>query len=89
MGDLRGETSWTIPAHETAQKAGVGLPNIDEPVIDLFAAETGAQLAWTQYLLRPELDKVSPLVNPRITEEIERRIITPFLMRDDWGWAGI
>jgi len=32
------ETFWGIPAHLGAQKAGVGLPDVNEPIIDLFAA---------------------------------------------------
>ena len=39
------ETWWGVPAHLGAQKRGTGLPDVTEPIIDLFAAETGAQLA--------------------------------------------
>ena len=33
-----------MPAHLGAQKARVGLPDVTEPIVDLFAAETAAQL---------------------------------------------
>src|SRR5579863_9049100 len=45
------ETFWGVPAHLGAQKAGVGLPDVSEPIVDLFAAETSSLLAWTLYLL--------------------------------------
>ena len=82
------ESFWGVPAHVGAQKAGSGLPDSAEPIVDLFAAETGESLAWTYYLLGAQLDRVSPLVRPRIRQEIDRRILTPCLERDDFGWMG-
>ncbi len=82
------ESSWCVPAHIRAQRAGMGLPDTTEPIIDLFAAETSALLAWLDYLLGERLDKVSPLVRPRIAREIDARILTPYLQRDDWSWMG-
>ena len=83
------ETYWGVPAHVGVQKAGSGLPDVTEPTVDLFAAETSALLAWTDYLLGPALDKVSPLVRKRIAFEIDRRILTPNLERDDFTWMGL
>lgn len=82
------ESFWGVPAHLGLQEAGPGLPDVTEPAVDLFAAETGALLAWTYYLLKPELDEISPLIAERIEYETDRRILTPFLERDDWGWMG-
>jgi hypothetical protein len=82
------ETFWGVPAHIGAQRRGVGLPDVNEPIIDLFAAETAAQLAWIHYLLAPQLGKVSPLVPDRIGVEIERRMLEPFRRRNDFGWMG-
>ncbi len=82
------ESSWVYPAHIAAQRAGVGLPDVTEPIVDLFSAETGVSLSWTLYLLGPALDKVSPRLRPRLAYEIERRILTPILERDDFGWMG-
>ncbi len=45
------ESTWCVPAHVNFQRSGVGLPDVREPVLDLFAAETAAALAWTVYLL--------------------------------------
>jgi len=41
------ETYWGLPAHLGAQKAGPGLPDYAEPIVDLFAAETSQQVSWT------------------------------------------
>jgi hypothetical protein len=82
------ETFWGVPAHLGAQKAGVGLPDVAEPIVDLFAAETASLLAWTDYLAGDLLAKVSPLVPERIRLEIDRRILTPCLAREDFGWMG-
>ncbi|MFC1558480.1 heparinase II/III family protein [candidate division KSB1 bacterium] len=83
------ETYWGVPAHLSMQNAGSGLPDASEPTIDLFAAETGALLAWTYYLLHLQLDKVSPLICRRIKQEMEKKIISPFMNRDDFWWMGL
>ena len=82
------ETYWGVPAHIHAQKAGVGLPDVAEPTVDLFAAETVSLLSWVDYLIGPGLDTVSPLIRPRILYEAERRILVPCLERDDFHWMG-
>jgi hypothetical protein len=83
------ETYWGVPAHIGAQKRGAGLPDVTEPTVDLFAAETGMLLAWTDYLLGDELDRISPLVRERISYEIQRRILDVNLIRDDFWWMGL
>jgi Heparinase II/III-like protein len=82
------ESFWGIPAHLGAQKAGTGLPDVTEPIVDLFAAETASLLSWTAYLLAPQLTGVSKLIPERIRVETDRRLLTPCLTRDDFGWMG-
>ena len=82
------ETYWGVPAHVGAQKRGSGLPDVKEPTVDLFAAETGMLLAWTYYLLKEPLDGISPLICERIDYEVKRRIIDVNLKRDDFWWMG-
>jgi Heparinase II/III-like protein len=82
------ESFWGVPAHVGAQRRGPGLPDVTEPVVDLFAAETAMLLAWTDYLVGDALDRVSPLVRERIRLEIDRRVLTPCLERDDFWWMG-
>ena len=81
------ESFWGLPAHN--QNIHVyPLPDVDEPIVDLFAAETAAQLAWIAYLHREALDKVSPVIVRRIHDEIQRRILRPCQQRTDFWWMG-
>lgn len=81
------ESTWCVPAHVGGQKAGVGLPDVEEPILDLFAAQTGSSVAWTLYLVADELDAVSPLLRRRAAAEVNRRVLTNYLGRD-YGWMG-
>jgi hypothetical protein len=83
------ETFWGYPAHLSLQKKGSGLPDVTEPVIDLFAAETGALLAWADYLLGSQLDKVHKMVRERMALELERRILAVYRDRSDFWWMGL
>ncbi|MHB0858641.1 MAG: heparinase II/III family protein [Anaerolineae bacterium] len=70
-------STWAGPAHL------VELADATQPMIDLYAAEIGLQLAELLLLLEPELD---PAVGRRIRHEVDRRLITPFLERHDHPW---
>lgn len=83
------ETFWGVTAHLGMQKAGVGLGDVNEPIIDLFAAETAATVAWVVYLLGEQLNKVSPQIVKRVHTETQRRILEPYLQRDDFSWMGL
>ncbi|MBI4658074.1 MAG: heparinase II/III family protein [Verrucomicrobia bacterium] len=83
------ESTWCLPAHVGVQKAKVGLPDINEPIVDLFAGETGVTVAWTLYLIGAELDRVSPQVRRRAEIELDRRILKPVFERDDFGWMAL
>ena len=83
------ESFWGVPAHMGAQKRGVGLPDVQEPIIELFSAETGALLAWTRYLLGKQIDKVHPLIRERLEAEVERRLLSVYRNRQDFGWMGL
>ncbi|MBD3275621.1 MAG: heparinase [Candidatus Marinimicrobia bacterium] len=82
------ESFWGVPAHLHLQEEGYGLPDVTEPVVDLFAAETAVLLSWIHYLMKPQLDEIDPLIAERIVYETDRRVLTPFLERRDWGWMG-
>lgn len=83
------ESGWQLPAHNAYVRdtPQIILPDTTRPVIDLFAAETGALLAMVRSLLGNELDAVSPLITARIGREIETRIVTPYLTEHFW-WMG-
>lgn len=82
------ESGWQLPAHN---HYGTGvhykLPDITNPVMDLFACETAAGLAMTAYLLKEELDGISPFICERIHYEIRQRILIPYL-KHDFFWKG-
>ena len=59
-----------------------------EPTVDLFAAETGCLIAWTDYLVGEKLDRLSPLIRKRMYYEMDRRILKPNLERKDFWWMG-
>ena len=70
------ETSWILPAHESSNK-----------YTDLGAAETASELAFTVYLLG---DKMPREVRDRVYQEVNRRVITPYIEHPhaQWWWAG-
>jgi hypothetical protein len=78
------ESSWCIPAHSDL----LPLPNVQAPVVDLFAAETATTLSLTYYFMKEKLDAISPLISRRIEEELDKRILTPLMERDDFWWMG-
>lgn len=82
------ESFWGGAAHLFMQQRGLGLPDVTEPTFDLGVGETAALLAWTWYLLGDRLDAVHPLIRERIRLELERRVLTPCLERDDFWWMG-
>ncbi|WP_158302238.1 heparinase II/III domain-containing protein [Paenibacillus mesophilus] len=85
------ESNWVISAHNRMfQKREPSLSNVaEQPGIDLFAAETGSLFAWLHYLLRPVLNRINPLIDERIVLELRRRILDPYLQRDDCWWMGL
>lgn len=83
------ESGWQLPPHNSYERdtSQLPLPDHSRPVMDLFACETGAQLSVIYYLLKMELDAVSPVICRRIEEETTGRIITPYLTEHFW-WMG-
>lgn len=75
--------------HGTPRAWRLGLPDTAYRVVDLFAAETGALLAWTWYLLREQLAVELPVVVDRIEREVQERILAPYRTIDDWRWLGL
>lgn len=80
------ESWWGWSAHLYWQKAGNGLPDVDDPTIDLGVGETVASLAWIDYLLGDALDTVSPMLRTRVASEARQRVLDPYLDSDDHWW---
>ncbi|MBO5280573.1 MAG: heparinase II/III family protein [Clostridia bacterium] len=88
------ESTWVIPAHLNPNPADMThqLPYAYDgkrDYIDLFAGATGAALAFAWYICREDFDKISPVINKRILEQLHDRIIVPFTEHiDTLAWMG-
>jgi hypothetical protein len=77
------ESYWGVPAHIS----GTGLPDVERPVVDLFAAETASVVALADYFVGNRLDSINPLIRKRMYHETDRRLFTPMLQYGDkYGW---
>ena len=84
------QSTWCWGAHEDVHKRErFVVPNVDRPYLDLGAGEVAAQLGWIDLVLGEELDARIPGLRERMRAEVRRRVIEPFLERDDWPWLGL
>ncbi|MBE0652842.1 MAG: heparinase II/III family protein [Bacteroidales bacterium] len=83
---LSEQSSWVLSAHLYLQERGYGLPDIEEPVIDLFTGEVASLFSWTHHFLKDEFDKVDSLISKRIRYEIKHRVLDVYYERDDFWW---
>lgn len=82
------QTWWGWSAHLSAQKAPHGLPDADEPTIDLGVGEIANILSWTWFLFNDEFDKIHPLIAKRLKDEIMKKAVIPYYERNDFWWQG-
>lgn len=83
------QTWWGWSAHiGQFQKAGAGLPDINQPYVDLGVGEVTSNLSWTWYLFKEEFDKVHPLISQRLKQEISNKALNPYFERNDFGYMG-
>ncbi len=81
-------TSWALSAHVSREQAeNTSLPSYKENIIDLTAGDMGSFFAWTYYFLKDELAKVQPLIPQRLRENLQTRILDPFMNRTFWWMA--
>ncbi len=83
------QTWWGWSAHLPAQKAPNGLPDADEPVIDLGVGEITNILSWTWFLFKDDFDKIHPLIAKRLKDEIMKKAVIPYYERNDFWWQGL
>lgn len=83
------ESGWNLPPHNgyCRDRGLLPLPDRTRPIIELFACETGAQLAVTRYLLWEQFDSIDPSISERIDTELYERIFVPFFTVHYW-WMG-
>ena len=88
------ESSWPTLSHYYLHKEGdeaklsLALPDVSDPVVDLWAAETAKNFAWIYHVLGEKFDEMSPRINNRIKYEVKRRVLNPLKVRDDFWWMG-
>jgi Heparinase II/III-like protein len=82
------QTWWGWSAHLYFQKAPGGLPDVNEPTVDLGVGEITNDLSWTWYLFKDEFDKVHPLISQRLKQEIVNKAMKPYFDRTDFGYMG-
>ena len=89
------ESSWVVSAHNDSRHPMSRppqehpLPDVDDPYIDLFSAQTAATLSFVLYFLEDRLDAVTPRIARRVRRELKTRILRPFEIHDDFWWMGM
>ena len=83
------ESAWQLPAHNSyiRDTPQLPLPDTSRPIVELFAAETGALLAMVYHLLGAKLDEAAPGLAGRIEHEVKTRILQPYFTAHFW-WMG-
>ncbi|MBE3071714.1 MAG: heparinase II/III family protein, partial [Acidobacteria bacterium] len=84
MWAITEEATWCLPAHASRTPKDV-LHRQDNESVDLFAAETAMTLATARYLLRQELEALSPALGERVRREVLRRVVEPVASGDTFG----
>ena len=82
------QTWWGWSAHLGSQKAGAGLPDINDPFIDLGVSEIASDMSWTWYLFHEEFDRIHPLISSRLKQAITEKVLIPYMTRDDFWYMG-
>jgi hypothetical protein len=85
---LSEQTTWSASAHLSLQDAGPGLPDVEEPIIDLSVGEVSSLFSWIHYFLKDEFDRVNPLISKRIRYEIRHKVLDVYDEREDFWWMG-
>ncbi len=89
------ETTWVSNAHNfvdeennnaQAHNEVYPLPMKKSIFIDLWAGTTANTLAWVYYLLKDELDAVSPIICENIEYMMEERIFIPYETKPKMWW---
>ena len=82
------ETTWVVPSHAAISDNSDCLPDANNEIIDLFAAETGATLSFVYDVLHNKFDSVSKNISPRIIKKLRHRIIDCYNSHNDFFWFG-
>ncbi len=83
------QTWWGWSAHLKNGKMPDGLPDPDEPLLDLGVGEIANILSWTWFLFKDEFDKIHPLISKRLQDEVMKKAVIPYYEHDDFWWMGL
>jgi hypothetical protein len=78
------EPTWVLPAHFADGRG----PADHAQDIDIFSAETANMVAWILHLLGAAGGAGGDPLLARLRAEVERRLLAPYLARDDFWWLG-
>lgn len=79
--------TWSLSAHLGAfQSTKRSLPQERTQVVDLMAGDVGSLLSWIHYFFRDTFNKINPEISIRLKQQIQQRIIQPYLDRNDMWW---
>lgn len=81
-------TSWSLSAHLVVQPSRSPMPNHKYDIIDLVSGELSSLLAWTNFFLKTEFDKVEPEISQRILYELNKKTIEPYMDGEKFWWIG-
>lgn len=75
-------STWALSAHLPRRS----LPDVNNPVIDLTVGDVGSFLSWTYYFLKEPLDRVNPVISARLRQNLQERVLDPYMQRSDFWW---
>ncbi|NLG24589.1 MAG: hypothetical protein GX558_04490 [Clostridiales bacterium] len=80
------ETSWIQMM--SIRDNDFALPDERDNFVDLCSVETSQLFAWISALMGDALDEECPRIRVRMRDEVLRRVVRPYLDRDDYWWMG-
>lgn len=81
------EAYWCLPCHAGAGANNL-LPDLEDPILDLFAGCTGQTMAWTVWLLGDKLDAVSPEICKLIRHKVKHFVLDA-IINHPRHWLGL
>ncbi len=75
-------STWALSAHLPARS----LPDVNNPVIDLTVGDVGSFLSWTYFFMKDSFDKVNPVISSRLRQNLQERVLDPYMQRSDFWW---
>ncbi|MBR0463013.1 MAG: hypothetical protein IJJ23_01330 [Clostridia bacterium] len=82
------ESSWVLPQNNPLNRGREGqpLPDVRSHRVDEGAAHTAANLALAVHMLAGRLSGISDQLERRIADEIQARVVEPFLEAQEFNW---